>query len=63
VEHYVRECKETIEWFTVLKKDKEEMEGCKGKVLRRLWKEKKIRSKIKDNEEGKSQGFIYIYRE
>jgi len=42
VEHYIRECKETIEWFIVLRKDKEEiikklyleeLEGCKGKVL------------------------------
>jgi len=64
VKHYVSEYRETIEWFMVLEKDKEEiikklylekLEECKGKVLRRLWKEK-MRIKIKNNEEEKDQG-------
>jgi len=64
VEHYVRKCRETTEWFAVLGKEKiikrlylEKLEGCKSKVLRRLWKKKEIKSKIKNNEEGKDQGY------
>jgi len=45
VEHYVGECRVTIEWFMVLGKNKEEiikkiysvdLERSKGKVLRKL---------------------------
>jgi len=59
VEHYVGEWKVTIEWFTVLGKNKEEiikriysedLEGNKGKVLRKLWKEKEKRMKTKEKE-------------
>jgi len=51
--------------MVILGKDKEEiikklylekLEGCKGKVLKILWKKKKMRIKIKDNEEEKDQG-------
>jgi len=46
VEHYVGKCRITIEWFMVLEKNKEEiikkiysedLEGSKGKMLRKLF--------------------------
>jgi len=59
MEHYVGECRVTIKWFMVLGKNMEKiikriysenLKRSKGKVLRKLCKEKEKRMKTKEKE-------------
>lgn len=63
LEHYVRECQDIKKWFKDLGGDEEEiinriwrneLDGTKGRTLRKLWKEREkvLRRRTQDNFEG-----------
>lgn len=61
VEHYIEECPETKEWFVSLSSDKHEVYRIlyddelgieKGEILRRLWKTKEARLRVRHAETG-----------
>lgn len=64
IDHYVRECQETKEWFVEMGKDEKErvnrirseiLDETKGRILKKLWKgrEKQIRVREKERNEEK----------
>jgi len=65
MEHYVRECGKTKEWFRGLGGEEreilkriwgEDLDRVKGRLIKRLWKEREKRIKAKEKERNKEEG-------